>query len=269
MKYLFSFPARQELSARFAEAKFFLLLSDYDGTLSPIAKRPDLAKIPQRTKQLLRTIASQSPFAVGIISGRSLRDIQSRIGIKGITYVGNHGLEIEGPELRFVIPQFEEVRAAFRTVNQSLAQAMSPIKGVLVQDKELSISVHYRLVEESRVDEVKNILTQVIEPFRSQGTVKVTLGKKIYEVRPTVDCDKGNAIAMLLDRYRELRDRDRILPIFLGDDVTDEDGFKVIESKKGISIFVGEQNNNTVARYFLKSPLEVERFLRMLLDETG
>ena len=268
MQYLFSSAARQEVSAQFAEAKFFLLLSDYDGTLSPIAKRPELVKIPQRTKQLLRTIASQSHFAVGIISGRSLRDIQRRIGIKGITYVGNHGLEIEGPELRFVIPQLEEVRATFQVINRSLARAMSPIKGVLVQGKELSTSVHYRLVEESRVDEVENILTQVIEPFRSQGKVKITLGKKIYEVRPTVDCDKGTAIAMLLDKYQELRSKDRVLPIFLGDDVTDEDGFKVIENKKGISIFVGEQNDNTVARYFLKSPLEMERFLNMLLNET-
>lgn len=262
------FSAWQEVSAQLRGVKFFLLLSDYDGTLTPIVERPDLAVISEEMKQLLRTITSQSHFAVGIISGRSLRDIQSRIGIKGITYVGNHGLEIEGPELSFIIPQPEEIRTTLQTLCQPLVQAMSSIKGVIVEDKELTISVHYRLAEESRADEIWDIITQVIEPLHSQGKVRVTSGKKIYEVRPTVDCDKGKAIAMLLDRYGRLKCQDGMLPIFLGDDITDEDGFKVIEKWRGISILVGEENRDTAARYFLKSPLEVERFLSMLLDET-
>ena len=94
----------------------------------------------------------------------------------------------------------------------------------------------------------------------------VTSGKKVYEVRPAVEWDKGKAIALLIDKYGKPKTKRGLLPIFLGDDTTDEDGFKVVRKQDGIAIFVGEENRNSAADYYLKSPLEVEQFLRMIRE---
>jgi trehalose 6-phosphate phosphatase len=121
------------------------------------------------------------------------------------------------------------------------------------------------MVEEGKSEEVRNIFEKVIANARSLGKVITTSGKKVYEVRPAVKWDKGEAIALLIDRYGKTKTKKELLPIFLGDDQTDEDGFKVIEKHDGISVFVGEQTNNSAARYFLKSPAEVEQFLERLV----
>jgi trehalose-phosphatase len=120
------------------------------------------------------------------------------------------------------------------------------------------------MVEEGKSEEVRNIFEKVIATARSLGKVRITSGKKVYEVRPAVDWDKGEAIALLIDRYGRTKAKKELLPIFLGDDQTDEDGFKVIEKHGGISVFVGEKTNDSAAHYYLKSPAEVEQFLERL-----
>jgi trehalose 6-phosphate phosphatase len=121
------------------------------------------------------------------------------------------------------------------------------------------------MVEEEKAEEVHNIFERVIATARSLGKVIITTGKKVYEVRPPVDWDKGKAIDLLIDRYGKTKTKEELLPIFLGDDSTDEDGFRVIEKHGGISVFVGEKTDNSAARYYLKSPAEVEQFLERLV----
>lgn len=256
----------QEVNRRLKATEHALLLCDYDGTLVPIVERPELATLPERVRQLLREIARQRQFTIGIISGRGLTDLKEKVSIKGIIYAGNHGLEIEGPGLGFVNPVAEEMRPVFRLIHGVLDKAMAPIRGVFVENKGLTISVHYRMAEESKAEEVGNIFERVIATARSLGKVRITSGKKVYEVRPGVDWDKGKAIALLISRYGKSKTEKGLLPIFLGDDTTDEDGFKIIEKHDGISIFVGEEAKNSAARYYLKSPAEVEEFLGLLLQ---
>jgi trehalose 6-phosphate phosphatase len=262
LQYLFS--VWQEFSRRLKEARHVLLLCDYDGTLTPIIENPELADLSEKTRQLLQALKQQSHFTVSVISGRALTDLRQRVGIDGIIYAGNHGLEIEGPGIGLVNPLAEEMRPVFHLINQVLNKAMAPVKGVRVEDKGLTVSVHYRMVEEGKSEEVKNIFERVIATARSLGKVTITSGKKVYEVRPAVDWDKGEAIALLIDRYGRTKTKKELLPIFLGDDQTDEDGFKVIEKHGGISIFVGEKPARSAARYYLKSPAEVEQFLERL-----
>jgi len=262
LQHLFS--VWQEFSKRLKAASRVLLLCDYDGTITPIVERPELADLSEKTRQLLQALARQSSFTVGILSGRALADLRLRVGISGIIYAGNHGLEIEGPGIGFVIPLAEEMRPVFHLINQVLSKALTPIRGVQVEDKGLTVSVHYRMVEEGKSEEVRNIFERVIANARSLGKVITTSGKKVYEVRPAVKWDKGEAIALLIDRYGKTKTKKELLPIFLGDDQTDEDGFRVIEKHDGISVFVGEQTNNSAARYYLKSPAEVEQFLERL-----
>lgn len=258
--------AWEELRGELKAARRILLLSDYDGTLTPIVARPELAHLPENTRQLLRVLSRKPGFTLGIISGRALADLKDRVGLKGILYAGNHGLEIEGPDISFVNPLAEEVKPVFRAMRQVLSKALARVRGVIVEDKGLTLSVHYRLVDEEKSEEVRSIFERVVATARSLGKVRTTAGKKVYEVRPAVDWDKGKAIKLLMKRYGKGGRGSGLVPIYLGDDLTDEDGFRAIERYgDGLSIFVGEENTNTIARCFLRTPAEVEKFLSLLL----
>jgi trehalose-phosphatase len=249
-------------------ARRVLLLTDYDGTLVPIVERPELANLSNDTKKLLQALAHQHYFTVGVISGRALPDLKEKVGMSGIIYAGNHGLEIEGPGISFVNPVAEELQPILRVMHYLLSRALGTIRGVFVENKGLSLSIHYRLAEEHRAREVEKIVTQVVGSAEAAGKAKITFGKKVYEVRPAVVWDKGRAIKLLMKRYGKGGRRSGLLPIYLGDDLTDEDGFKVIGSYgNGISVFVGESDQHSEACYFLRSPAEVTTFLRMLLAE--
>jgi len=262
MQYLFDI--WDKVAHRLKSADHILLLSDYDGTLTPIVDKPELAALPQETRKLLRTLAKNRRYTVGIVSGRALPDLKSKVDLEGIIYAGNHGLEIEGFGSSFLEPIAEEMRPFLRMLNQALSATLRGIKGVFVEDKGLTVSVHYRLVDDTEEGRVKDTFRKVTDSLHVTGKIRITQGKKVYEIRPPVDWDKGKAIAWLMAKCREVRGRGGALPIYLGDDLTDEDGFKAIERNNGISIFVGEGSLQSAARYFLKSPEEVAQFLKML-----
>jgi len=263
MQYLFD--AWNKVSQRLKSEKHVLLLCDYDGTLIPIVDRPELAILPQDTRRLLQKLAKDHRYTVGIISGRALSDLKGRVSVDGIVYAGNHGLEIEGLGSNFLDPIAEEMRPFLQLLNQALSATFRGIKGVLVENKGLTLSVHYRSVDDTEEGKVRDAFEKVTNPLHVTGKIKITHGKKVYEIRPPVDWDKGKAIGWLIAKYKETRWKGGALPVYLGDDLTDEDGFKVIEGNNGISIFVGEEKYQSVARYFLKSPDEVAEFLTMLV----
>ena len=267
MEHLLS--AWRTVAGQLKGARHILLLSDYDGTLTPIVERPELATLPERTRELLRGLSRQRRFTVGIVSGRALADLKDKVGIEGIIYAGNHGLEIDGPGLRFVNPLAEEVRPFFQVVSGVLKLALGTIRGVLIEDKGLTLSVHYRQVAESETKEVKNVFERITTSAQALGKVRTTSGKKVLEVRPAVDWDKGKAIRLLMKRYGRGGRNSGLMPVYLGDDLTDEDGFRVIEKYgNGLSVFIGEEPGESVARYFLKSTEEVAEFLGLLLEDS-
>jgi len=249
-------------------ARHILLLTDFDGTLTPIVERPELANLSDDVRKLLRILAHRRHLTIGVISGRALADLKEKVNISGIIYAGNHGLEIEGPGISFVNPLAEEFRPVLRLMHYVLAQALGAIKGVLVEDKGLTLSVHYRQVPADKSTEVKNTFDRIAQGAATLGKIRITSGKKVYEIRPAVAWDKGKAIRMLMKRYGKGGRESGLLPIYIGDDLTDEDGFKVIENYgSGISVFVGERDRDSAARYFLESPDEIVRFLSLLLEQ--
>jgi len=262
MQYLFD--VWDKVAHRLKSANHILLLSDYDGTLTPIVDKPELAVLSQEIKKLLRKLAKNRRYTVGIISGRALADLKSKVDLEDIIYAGNHGLEIEGFGSSFLEPIAEEMRPFLKMLNQALSATLRGIKGAFVEDKGLTVSVHYRLVDDTEEGRVKDTFRKVTDSLHVMGKIKITQGKKVYEIRPPVDWDKGKSIAWLMAKCKEFKGRGKALPIYLGDDLTDEDGFKVIERNDGISIFVGEESLQSAARYFLKSPEEVTQFLKML-----
>ena len=259
--------AWSEVARRLQGARRILLLMDYDGTLTPIVERPELAHLPESTRMLLKALRYQPRFKVGVISGRALSDLKGRVGIHGIIYAGNHGLEIEGPGVDFVNPIAEEMKPVLRVIHQVLKRALGGSRGVLVEDKGLTLSVHYRQVAAEKAEEVQDSFERIVGSTLAAGQVRITSGKKVYEVRPAVDWDKGKAIRLLMKKYGKGGRESGLVPVYLGDDLTDEDGFRVIEKYGGgISVFVGEPDQESSARYFLRSPEEVSRFLEMLLE---
>lgn len=252
----------EEIASRVKAASQVIILLDYDGTLSPIALCPELALLPPGTREVLGELAHHDNFEVGIISGRSLADIKALIGLEGLAYAGNHGLEAEYCKESFVHPVAAKALPLLKKLYHQLVEKLAGIDGVILEDKEFSLSVHYRLVAKSEVEKVKALFKEVIETSENEGKVRVTEGKKVIEVRPPVDWDKGKAIEWLLSHYQA----ENPLVIFAGDDVSDEDGFKFVNQINGISIRVGEVSAVTHADYYVRSPEELCLWLEKLAE---
>ncbi len=262
MQYLFG--AWDKVRPLIKKAEHILLLSDYDGTLTPIVERPEIANLSENTRKLLRTLAKNPRYTVGIISGRALADLKGKVGLEGIIYAGNHGLEIEGFGYSYFDPVAEEVRPFLQLLGNVLSTTLKGIRGAFVENKGLTLSVHYRTVDETEEEAVADTFKRVTDPLHTTGRIRVTQGKRVYEIRPPVDWDKGKAVIWLLEKCRQVKRKGRILPIYIGDDLTDEDGFRAVEKNNGISILVSDELRQSLAGYFVKSPEEVVKLLEML-----
>ena len=184
------------VAPRLSDAPDVLLLLDYDGTLAPIAPRPELAVLPAAARRVLADLSVHPRFRPGIISGRGLSDLRERVGVPGIIYAGNHGLEIIGAGDDFVHPQAAGLRPALERVGSELQSRLAGYPGVLVEDKGLTLSVHYRQTDASLVPPVERTFDDVVSA--APVGLKVTRGKMVLEVRPDVAWGKGNAIAKLI-----------------------------------------------------------------------
>jgi len=247
-------------------ANHVLLLADYDGTLTPIVGRPEEAVLSSGIKDKLLSLSIKPAFTVGIISGRALLEVKSLVGIEGIYYAGNHGLEIKGPGLKFIHPAAQATRSEIAALIRQLSTRLGNIEGVIIEDKGLSLSLHYRLVKDSEEHIAIETFQQLTSPLLNSGKIRVTTGKKVLEVRPPIDWDKGKALETISKKIAERYNREQLLTIYLGDDKTDEDAFRVIHHPGGWGIFIGQENTPSCAEYFLNSTLEVETFLSELIN---
>jgi len=254
MKYLFSDWGK--VSVRIKKSPRVFLFFDYDGTLTPIVSTPQEARFPSRTKALIRKLQRNYRFTIAIISGRSLKDVRSMVGIKGLIYAGNHGLEIEGKAI--ARPRIDSARPLIKKIGMSLRPQLEHIKGAKVENKGHTLSVHFRLVDPRKRILVKDIVKRAARPYVLSKKIKLCSGKMVLEVRPGVEWHKGKAVLHILRR------RKAALPLYIGDDVTDMDAFRAIKGK-GVSIFVGRPGKAIKADYFLKDPDDVKKFIEKLL----
>jgi len=242
--------------------KNIILFLDYDGTLTAIAPSPSEAVLSEENKELIEQLAKIPLFQVVIISGRSLQDIKQMVGIDGVIYIGNHGWEIDGSSMHFesLIPvQFSSMLSR---IKYELITQLADIPGAFVEDKGMTLSVHYRMVGKNKEALVRRIFDYICLPYSKQNMIKVYEGKKVLELRPPVEWDKGKAALWLLRKQEILKGKSKVLPIYLGDDTTDEDAFRALKNK-GITVFVGKPKNST-AQYFLAGPQEVTDFLKYM-----
>ncbi len=237
----------------------FLLLTDYDGTLTPIVERPQDATMSEDMRALLKRLVELSPVCV--VSGRALANLKETVGVDGIYYAGNHGFEIEGPGVELTKPEAERARPAITEICSKLAHRLRHIGGMLVEDKGLTGSVHYRMVADDRVQELKEIFSELVEPRIESGEIMVTRGKKVLELRPNVDWGKGETVRWLVDVIG--KERGEVYPIYMGDDTADEEAFRALKAQ-GLSVLVDEERESA-AEYFLRNVNEVKEFLEKLI----
>jgi trehalose-phosphatase len=229
---------------------------DYDGTLTPIVSHPEKALLSDSTRQTLQALAMQA--SVAILSGRDLNDVRQRVDIATITYGGSHGFDIAGPRglRKQVGTQF---LPKLDMAEKELGKQLAGIPGARVERKRFSIVAHYRNVNESDVPKVQRAVSEVAARHRELRRME---GKKVYELLPDIDWDKGKAVLWLLETLGG--ERAKVRPIYIGDDRTDEDAFRGL-GQCGVGILVSEQRRPTAASYSLKDPAEVDRFLRELV----
>ena len=158
-----------EFSDSVKAAPHVLLLADYDGTLTPIVALPQQAVLTREVRERLSGLVLNPAYSLGVISGRSIDELKQLVGIDGLYYSGNHGLEIEGPGLTYFHPPAEQARAMMRELAARLAEEMADIAGVIIQEKGLSLSVHYRLVSEGEEAGVGEAFRRITEPLRREG----------------------------------------------------------------------------------------------------
>jgi trehalose 6-phosphate phosphatase len=258
------FTAWNELAAACRSADRVLVLADYDGTLTPIVSRPEDAVLSEDMRDRLILLASVPKITVGVISGRELSDVESLVSIGGLYYAGNHGLEMDGPEFGYVNPEAERAKPLFRELAEKLAGALGGIEGIVLQDKDFSLSVHYRLVAPEQEEKVARIVKELTGPLVAAGKVRVFGGKKVWEVRPPVDWNKGRAVMTIREEVARVFSATHVLTVFLGDDVTDEDAFNVVVPPDGWSVYVGAPPPATAAAYYLESPAEAAELFERL-----
>jgi len=241
-----------------------LLFLDYDGTLSPIAATPDKAVLPEGMKAGLKALADDPACRVAVISGRGLDDIKKRVGLKGIIYSGNHGLEIEGPQLKYKAVVSPLYKKAVGQIKGALTAKLSKIKGAIIEDKGFSLSLHYRLVRKNDVPLLKTILRRIVGDYPAKKRIMVRPGKMVFDIRPASGLDKGKVVLWLLARESFRRHGRKVTPIYIGDDATDGDAFKALRNI-GITVCVCRERKSP-AQYYLKGTGQVRFFLTKLAD---
>jgi alpha,alpha-trehalase len=233
------------------------LFTDYDGTLTPIVDDPAAAILSNEMRSYLQNLAEHCTVAV--ISGRDLKDVQNMVGLNNLYYAGSHGFDIAGPNgLQMQQPDARNSLPDLDHAETQLREQITDLPGVVIERKKFAIAVHYR---QSNVP-VPKIETVVDAAQKNTPSLRKKAGKKIFELQPDVDWNKGKAIGWLMEKLS--LNASQVMPFYLGDDTTDEDGFAFL-GDRGISIRVGEPETTTQATYLLPAPTAVAQFFQKLL----
>lgn len=236
---------------------------DYDGTLTPIVDRPEDAVISEGMRDAVRRLAERT--TVCVVSGRDRAVVSRWLGIEGLVVAGSHGFDL-GDDRASAAGHFEEVLA---TVTDRLRSGLSEVPGATVEPKRFSVAVHYRLVARAQRPHVTAVVNALLSDYSE--ALKLTPGKMVYEIQPNLDWDKGKAVQYL--RRALGVDGAEFVPLYLGDDITDEDAFRALQGPSngaGIGVIVADTTDpeqagrDSAAEFVLESIGEVQQFLDTL-----
>lgn len=245
---------RAAVRARLGAADALLTCFDFDGTLAPIVDDPAAAALRPDLGTRLRHLADCPDVTVAVVSGRAVEDLRDRVGIDGIVYAGNHGLEWDDGTGRTVVSEAAASRPAVGAAVERLRDELDDVGGCEVENKGLTATVHFRGTPEERTRTVVETVEFVAAEI---GGLHVTAGKEIREVRPAVEWGKDR----IVDRLR--RGRADAVPLFVGDDHTDEDGFRAVDDD-GLGVLVGDRPS--AANIRVPDPDGVASLLDLVLE---
>lgn len=252
--------------------KTVVVFLDYDGTLSPIVANPDEAFMSDQMRNIVRKVAATFPSS--IVTGRGKDKVFNFIKLEELFYVGSHGFDIFGPttgigsDVRY--EACAEELPVLQQLYKHLDDSLKTIPGAWVEDNHFSLSVHYR---ECIMDDIPRI-EEIVDGYltSSASSLNRRHGKKVIEIRPAIEWHKGKAVMYLLKEMARIfgwQSMENVFPVYLGDDITDEDAFASIveEWGQGVPILIAEDPNArpTKANFTLRNPTEVLHFLTQLV----
>ncbi len=239
---------------------------DFDGTLSDITAHPDSATLVHGADEAVRALAAQCPVAV--VSGRDPADVRERVKVDGVWYAGSHGMELIAPDgTHHEIVAAGGVTDTLAHAARRLAETLNDVPGIAVEHKGFALAVHYRNADSK---DVNRVIVAARELARSEG-LRVTPGRKVIELRPSIDGDKGTILNWLLQHIvgGDGADPGAVLPVYIGDEITDEDAFDAVEFD-GVGIVVRHDEHGdrpSAALFSLESPSAVAEFVLRLAKD--
>jgi trehalose 6-phosphate phosphatase len=246
-----------ELVQTLGAQRFYLFL-DFDGTLTPVRKRPEWASLSPAMSARLVELASYMPLA--IVSGRDRDDVESLVGVSGLFYAGCHGFDIEDPRLPDLpVLDGQCSREEIINLGSDVAGAIAGFRDVVLKVKQWAIAVHYRSASPKEAIALETILKDLL---RSLSQFRIFQGDGVVEITPNVRWNKGEAVLWLGKQFENQYGCGQA--IYIGDDTTDEDAFRALD-RKGLTILVAQEPRSTSAEYRLADPTDVAWFLEQLL----
>jgi len=239
------------IHAHLAAHPRLLLAVGFDGILSPTVARPGEAVLPEETRTLLTELGSSSRIALAFFSGRSLGDIQARVGLPNAYYAGNHGMEVRGPGLVSSDGLAVSCRSDLVDALAFLARCTKRLRGVVIEDKGMVVTVHWRLADAADGATLRDLLDVIV---RSHPRLRVFPGEACWELRARASWNKGDALGQILT-HLQLKPADAL---YIGDEFTDEDAFARLA--EGLTFCVGEAAASA-ARFHLQNREDTTQLL--------
>lgn len=260
MKYIFS--KLPEIESKIRNSKNVALLLDFDGTISPIVKKPENAYITKQTRDNLSTI--NRIFPVVIVTGRPLNVIRKKVGVSHFLYAASHGLEwnFDGKFRKKILPKI--IIKKIDKFRKTIYEAKDNYPSLIIEDKPYSVTFHYHLMPIKEKKMFIMWLKSFLKSIYKQSSIKVFYDKETIDIVPNLNWTKGD-IARLALKYLREKNHKNFMPIYVGDSKTDEDAFRVLSN--GITIRVGEDKKSK-AKWYLRNQKEVGLFLKWLLKIT-
>lgn len=200
-------------------------------------------------------------ITVGIVTGRVVSDIRRKVGVRGVILAANHGYEVWRGG-RCVLRKGGRFRAAMKALGRSVEERLGDVRGMVIENKEYSVAMHYRLVSSKKKPWVKREIARIASPYCDRHSWEMMRGKEVIEIRPRDFWNKGSAVEWIRKRYAP-----KAFTFYIGDDTTDEDAFRALAGS-GVTVRAG-MCAGSAARYFVRDIEEIVPFVEWLSSRSG